>query len=166
MFKSLKDVKYLDETPIGEGAFSSVYKVLHIESNQVMALKKIDVSELSNEDCNNLKLEIDIHKNLDHPNIIKFHGCLQRKQFVYILLENAENGTLFFYIDIKEGLPEVLAIRFFYETVLSIMYLHENNIWHRDIKPENLLLDKFFKVRLCDFGWCCKEKSNDDYRYV
>ena len=163
MFKSLKDVKIIDEVPIGEGAFSQVYKVLHIKTGNVMALKKIDISELSPEDCGNLKLEISIHKKLNHPNIIKFHGCIQRKNLVYILLENAENGTLFFYIDIKEGLPETLAMRFFYETLLSVKYLHDNNIWHRDIKPENLLLDKFFRVRLCDFGWSCENKK-DDYR--
>lgn len=70
-------------------------------------------------------------------------------------MEYAGNGSLFFYIHSREGLPESLALRFFYQTALAVQYLHENKIVHRDIKPENILLDSLFNVKLCDFGWSC-----------
>ena len=78
---------------------------------------------------------------------------------VYMLLEHAANGSLFFYIDLEKGLPEILALRFLYETALGIQYLHENGIVHRDIKPENLLLNKDFNIKVCDFGWSCELKT-------
>lgn len=74
---------------------------------------------------------------------------------VYLLLEYAGNGNLFFYIHSLEGLPESLAIRFLYQTALAVSYLHDRNIIHRDIKPENILLDENFNVKLCDLGWGC-----------
>ena len=74
---------------------------------------------------------------------------------IYILLEIAENGCLYFYIHSKRGLPENLALRFFYQTVLAVKYVHSKGILHRDIKPENLLLDDNYNVLLCDFGWAC-----------
>lgn len=82
---------------------------------------------------------------------------------VYLLLEYAANGCLFFYIHSQDGLPEHLALRFFYQTALAVQYLHKNKLIHRDIKPENILLDSEFTVKLCDFGWSCY-LEDDDYR--
>jgi aurora kinase len=80
---------------------------------------------------------------------------------VYMLVEFANNNALYFYIDSYEGLPEILALRFFYQAALSIQYLHSKSIMHRDIKPENLLLDSDFNIKLCDFGWSCYTDSKD-----
>jgi len=82
---------------------------------------------------------------------------------VYFLLEYASNGCLFYYIHCKEGLPELLALRFFYQTSLAVQYLHSLNLIHRDIKPENILLDEDFNAKMCDFGWSCY-LEDDDYR--
>ena len=82
---------------------------------------------------------------------------------VYFLLEYAGNGCLFFYIHSRDGLPESLALRFFYQTAIAVQYLHNMKLIHRDIKPENILLDDNFNVKLCDFGWSCY-LDDDDYR--
>ena len=160
-FESLKSIDILDNTPLGEGAFSFVYKVRHRHDGKIYAMKKIDILSLSKADCENLKLEIKLHQDLHQDNIIKFYGCIQRKNLVYMLLEHASNGSLFFYIDIQEGLPELLALRFFYETAKGIKYLHDNHVVHRDIKPENILLDRDFRIKVCDFGWSCKIEGDD-----
>jgi len=34
----------------------------------------------------------------------------------------------------------------------SLSYLHENSIIHRDLKSLNLLVNKYFEIKLCDFG--------------
>lgn len=80
---------------------------------------------------------------------------------MYLLLEYAANGALFFYIHSAEGIPENLALRFFYQTALAVQYLHRNQCIHRDIKPENILLDDKMNVKLCDFGWSCFLKEDD-----
>jgi serine/threonine protein kinase len=121
---------------------------------------KINISKLSKPDVDNLWVEIDLHKPLNHPRIIKFVDSLRTNNF-YILLECAMNGCLFFYINSNDGLPEALAMRFFYQTCLAVKYLHENHIIHRDIKPENLLFDENFNIKLCDFGWSCKAREFD-----
>lgn len=82
---------------------------------------------------------------------------------VYFLLEYAGNGNLFFYIHSLEGLPELLALRFLYQTTLAVQHLHQRDIIHRDIKPENILLDDQFNIKLCDLGWSCIN-DNDQYR--
>ncbi len=114
---------------------------------------------LSKADREHLQKEVDLHKSLNHPNIIKFMGSATEKNMAYFLLEYAGNGCLFFYIDSKKGLPEELALRFTYQTVLAVAYLHDRDLIHRDIKPENILLDEQFNIKLCDFGWSCQLES-------
>jgi serine/threonine protein kinase len=81
--------------------------------------------------------------------------CIQNGNIVSILLEFASYGNLFQYLDLKVGMPETLALRFFYQTSIGIKYLHNNNIMHRDLKPENLLLDEKLNIKICDLGYAC-----------
>lgn len=104
-----------------------------------------------------------LHKSLDHPYIIKFIDALQENNLVYFMLEYAGNGSLFFYINAREGVPENLALRFIYQAALGLQHMHQKNIIHRDVKPENILLDDGFNVKLCDFGWSC-QNNDDEYR--
>lgn len=46
----------------------------------------------------------------------------------------------------------VQAFEAFRDTVLGLEYLHYQGIIHRDIKPANLLWDKFYSVKISDFG--------------
>lgn len=164
MLTKLEDLEIISAKPLGEGAFSEVLKCRSRLDQKTYALKKVDTSRLSREDCDNLRLEIKLHALLRHRHIARFHDSLQIKQFVYILLEYAANGCLFFYIDSHNGLPEHLALRFFYQTALAVKHLHDQNIIHRDIKPENILLDDKFDVKLCDFGWSCHLQDPEEKR--
>ena len=106
-------------------------------------------------DAFDYKKEIDIHKNLDYPFIIKLVDWKVMDDTSYLLIEYARNGDLFSWLSRLYLLSDDKLLHFFYELVVAVDYLHSNHIVHRDIKPENILIGKKFSPKLSDFGGSC-----------
>ena len=81
-----------------------------------------------------LKREVKIQKKLDHPHVIKLYHYFEDKESVYLILEYAVNGSLFFYLRKKKKLTEEEAFIYFFQTCVGIDYLHKKGILHRDLK--------------------------------
>ncbi len=77
---------------------------------------------------------------------------LRDSSFAYIVMELADNGELFDYLDISGPVDERIARYYFRNLVEALEYLHTNGIAHRDIKLQNLLLTHEFDIKLADFG--------------
>lgn len=155
MIGSLQNMELLDDAIIGTGACSKVVRCKLKSDGKLYALKIVDMAQVSEADGANLNTEVKLHKQLNHPNIIRFYDDLVKDQYAYFLMDHCERNTLYYFIHVRQGLPDILALRFLYQTALGIQYLHQHQIIHRDIKPENVLMDKDFNIKICDFGWAC-----------
>lgn len=86
--------------------------------------------------------EIKIHSKLDHPHIVKLWDTLRDNHKIYLVMDYAQNGSLFSYHSnlLKEGRqpPAGLIYKFFYQTLQAVKYLHSVDIMHRDIKVNHL----------------------------
>ena len=98
--------------------------------------------------------EVQIHKKLKHENIIRLLTSIEDDKYIYLILEYASKGNLFFLIRNKKTLTEDEAFYFFIQCCAGIYFLHKNGLIHRDIKPENLLIGDDNILKICDFGWC------------
>lgn len=114
--------------------------------------------------------EINLHKSLNHPNIVKLHGAQILNDRSHIFLDFISGGDLFSLLHGQTtehpALTFKLKIRLFFECVQAISYMHSKGIIHRDLKPENILLTKDYTVKLCDFGWAVKLSSQKRRRSV
>lgn len=155
MIGSLQNMELLDDAIIGTGACSKVVRCKLKSDGKIYALKIVDMAQVSEADGNNLNVEVSLHKQFDHPNIVRFYDDLTKDQYAYFLMEFCDRNTLYYFIHVRQGLPDILALRFLYQIAQGIRYLHQRQIIHRDIKPENLLMDKDYNVKICDFGWAC-----------
>lgn len=72
---------------LGKGAFGSVYRALNWGTGETVAIKQVRVENLGNSELKNIMLEIDLLKNLDHKNIVKYHGFVKGEECLYIILE-------------------------------------------------------------------------------
>lgn len=72
---------------LGKGAFGSVYRALNWGTGETVAIKQVRLENLGAADLRNMEMEIDLLKNLNHPNIVKYNGFVRSSESLYIILE-------------------------------------------------------------------------------
>ncbi|KAJ6711254.1 KINASE CDK9 putative-RELATED [Salix purpurea] len=61
---------------IGQGTYSSVYKARDLETNKIVALKKVRFANMDPESVRFMAREIIVLRRLDHPNVMKLEGVI------------------------------------------------------------------------------------------
>lgn len=103
--------------------------------------------------------EIDLLKNLNHANIVKYHGFVKTTDNLYIILEYCENGSLHSICKNFGKFPENLVSLYTSQVLQGLLFLHEQGVIHRDIKGANILTTKEGLVKLADFGVATKAQG-------
>ena len=138
---------------IGKGSYSRVYKVQSLQYSQNFVAKVIINKDHSIEsNYKSFSAEIDALIRLDHPNIIRFYDYFYEKDYFFLILESCENGNLYDLIKKSKNISQTQIIEYFYQILNAIDYCHENKISHLDIKPQNILISKYNKIKIADFG--------------
>ncbi|XP_030526633.1 MAP3K epsilon protein kinase 1-like isoform X1 [Rhodamnia argentea] len=157
------DNKYMLGDEIGKGAYGRVYKGLDLENGDFVAIKQVSLENIAQEDLNIIMQEIDLLKNLNHKNIVKYLGSSKTKTHLHIILEYVENGSLANIIKPNKfgPFPESLVAVYIAQVLEGLVYLHEQGVIHRDIKGANILTTKEGLVKLADFGVATKLNEAD-----
>lgn len=137
---------------LGKGAFGSVFRALNMGTGETVAVKQVKLADLPKSELRVITLEIDLLKNLDHPNIVKYHGFVKSTESLNIILEYCENGSLHSISKNFGKFPENLVGLYMSQVLHGLLYLHEQGVIHRDIKGANILTTKQGLVKLADFG--------------
>lgn len=150
------EVSYTDAKVIGNGSFGVVYQAKLVESNELVAIKKV----LQDKRFKNRELQI--MRKLEHQNIVKlkyfFYSAGEKKDevFLNLVLEYVPE-TVYrvarHYSKSKQTIPIFYIKLYMYQLFRSLAYIHSQGVCHRDIKPQNLLIDPETGVlKLIDFG--------------
>eukprot|EP01054_Gregarina_sp_Poly1_P009394 Gregarina_sp_Poly_1__9393@NODE_587_length_7368_cov_122_746473_g453_i0_p2_GENE_NODE_587_length_7368_cov_122_746473_g453_i0NODE_587_length_7368_cov_122_746473_g453_i0_p2_ORF_typecomplete_len679_score123_54Pkinase/PF00069_25/5e65Pkinase_Tyr/PF07714_17/1_1e38EFhand_7/PF13499_6/0_0011EFhand_7/PF13499_6/3_4e10EFhand_7/PF13499_6/1_2e14EFhand_8/PF13833_6/0_0048EFhand_8/PF13833_6/6_1e05EFhand_8/PF13833_6/0_012EFhand_8/PF13833_6/1e08EFhand_6/PF13405_6/0_0011EFhand_6/PF13405_6/4_5e06EFhand_6/PF13405_6/2_2e len=142
----------------GQGAFGKVQVVTHKASGSRRACKSVVVARPRQWEL--IHQEIDIMKQLNHPNILRLYEIYHDGYTVYLIVELCEGGQLFdriveHYERLRRPITERQVGVWMTEILSAVAYCHEKDILHRDIKPENILfVDKSedSPLKLIDFG--------------
>ncbi|KAF4963806.1 hypothetical protein FSARC_8166 [Fusarium sarcochroum] len=128
---------------MGDGAFSNVYRARDTTGEQgEVAIKVVRKYEMNSMQRSNILKEVQIMRQLDHPNIIKLVEFSESRQYYYIVLELAPGGELFHQIVRLTYFSEELSRHVIVQVAQALEYLHEEKgVVHRDIKPENILFE-------------------------
>ncbi|KAM0063232.1 putative protein kinase RLK-Pelle-DLSV family [Helianthus debilis subsp. tardiflorus] len=141
---------------IGEGGFGSVYKGV-LPDGTLIAVKQL--SSRSKQGNREFLNELGMISALQHPHLVKLHGCCIEGNQLLLAYEYMENNSLACALyGPKEWQLELnwpTRYRICLQIAKGLAFLHEESrlkIVHRDIKTTNVLLDKNLNAKISDFG--------------
>ena len=105
--------------------------------------------------------EIQIHKSLQHRNIVGFHSFFDDPNNVYIVLELCKKRSMMELHKRRKTVTDYECRYYIHQIVSGVKYLHDHNIIHRDLKLGNLFLndDLHVKVSCHNFMTLIQQKS-------
>ena len=143
---------------LGKGVFGSVLIVKRKQDQQIYAMKRVRISNLSKRELQNSFNEVRLLASLNHKNVIGYREAFYDKnsKTLNIVMEYADDGDLS--VKIKKNLKN----KYFFEestiwaTLIQILeglkYLHKSNIIHRDLKSANIFLTKKGIIKIGDLN--------------
>lgn len=140
----LNDFKQV--APLGEGAYSSVYKVVRLADKAIYALKKVKLPSLSDKEKQNALNEVRLLASVRHENVIAYKEAFwdDRTKSLCIVMEFSDHGDLFQQIvkhqRNKTHFREEDVWRYLIGMCSGLKALHDMRVLHRDLKCANVFL--------------------------
>ncbi|KAB0395543.1 hypothetical protein E2I00_010918, partial [Balaenoptera physalus] len=130
-------------------SYGSVYKAIHKETGQIVAIKQVPVES----DLQEIIKEISIMQQCDSPHVVKYYGSYFKNTDLWIVMEYCGAGSVSDIIRLRnKTLTEDEIATILQSTLKGLEYLHFMRKIHRDIKAGNILLNTEGHAKLADFG--------------
>ncbi|KAK4585148.1 hypothetical protein RGQ29_022707 [Quercus rubra] len=161
------DTKYVPIKPIGRGAYGVVCSSINRETNEKVAIKKINNVFENRIDALRTLRELKLLRHIRHENVIALKDVMMpihRTSFkdVYLVYELMDTD-LHHIIKSSQPLSGDHCKYFLFQLLRGLKYLHSANILHRDLKPGNLLVNANCDLKICDFGLARTSEGNGQF---
>src|SRR6185503_60385 len=135
------------------GSFGSVWRVRDLTLGREAALKLLHPHVARDERIvGRFRREAKLAAQLAHPAIVPIFAWDSRGDVAWYTMELAEGGSVADLVA-RSGPRTLVEIAPQIDFVLSgLSAAHSVGIIHRDLKPENVLIDRYRRWRLADFG--------------
>src|SRR5688572_29082640 len=138
---------------LGTGSFGSVWRVRDLSLGREVALKLLHPHVARDErTVARFRKEAQLTAQLAHPAIVPIYDFDTRANVAWYTMELAEGGSVADLVkrrgprSLEEVAPQVDAV------LDALVAAHSIGVIHRDLKPENVLIDRYRRWRVADFG--------------
>ena len=131
---------------LGEGSYSTVYKVRRKADLKMYALKKVKLKNLSEKEKQNALNEIRILASIKSDHIITYKEAFieEKEKILCLVTEFANKGDLFqkitYFKQMQKSFEEKDILNIFIQILQGLKCLHDHNILHRDLKSATIFL--------------------------
>lgn len=132
------------ESNIAKGGFGQLFLVYSHKYDAKFAMKRVPLK------CFN-RNEIECLKRVDHVGIIDLYQYYIFGENVYLLMDYCPTD-LFHLFKNEDEISDDLLAKYIRDILIAIKACHDINIAHNDIKPSNFLIDRYGRIKVCDFG--------------
>ena len=149
---------------VGKGAYAKVYVAKRISNNKPYAIKVYSKDYLTKPHrIVNVQNEISIGSTIRHQNIVKLYYVNETSDTVNLIMEYGGKTSIEKLIEKMpdKKIPESIAAKIFYNCLLGLSFLHNQQIYHRDIKLGNVLVMEDFNAKFIDFGFSVKTAPDE-----
>ncbi|MFG1999550.1 protein kinase [Spirillospora sp. NPDC048911] len=139
---------------LGEGGNATVYKARRIALERDVAIKVVGRRIADDRDRRRFRREVDAAVRLsEHPNVVTLYDADTLDDGrPYLVMELCLGGSLADQLRRVGPMTPGFVREVGVQIADAVAAAHEHGVLHRDIKPANLLVTRFRRVALADFG--------------
>lgn len=152
--------KYTFIKELGRGGMGTVYLAEDRELNRLVAIKVLNMPEITEDLRNRMVREAQIIARLEHPGIVPVHdvGTLPDGR-VFYAMKFVRGSRLDEYAALNDSVRD--RLRKFQAVCDAVAFAHAHGVIHRDLKPQNIMIGSFGEVLVLDWG-VAKILATDD----
>lgn len=148
---------------VGSGTFARVYRAVHRETGQVVAVKVLRNRYSENRAQAGLFVrEGRVGCALRHPNIVPTYEVVSERKTHFLVMEFIEGRNLREFVRIRKKLDPQEATEMMAGIVDGMRYAFEKGLTHRDLKMNNVLVSSRGEAKIVDFGLASMDEALSD----
>ncbi len=148
---------------VGSGTFARVYRAVHRETGQVVAVKVLRNRYSENRAQAGLFVrEGRVGCALRHPNIVPTYEVVSERKTHFLVMEFIEGRNLREFVRIRKKLDPLEATEMIAGIVDGMRYAFEKGLTHRDLKMNNVLVSSRGEAKIVDFGLASMDDTLSD----
>lgn len=143
----------LQKVKLGQGSFATVWRAVNKSTDEVVAVKELEMSKCSRVGVTQVDIEREIRvmRACKHQNVIHLIDTFESSTGMYFVFEYCDQGNFADKLQARPGGLQEDMVSYSKDVCSATAALHSCGVCHRNIKPDNFMVANQM-LKLTDFG--------------